>query len=95
MTISSVIAFPGFSDLGINNGLLNGIPIAQGRDDRQLARQYVSSTFFLLIAIALVLGAGFAIAYQWIPWASFFRVHSAQTMDEAGPAVASLRDAFS
>jgi O-antigen/teichoic acid export membrane protein len=46
MTISSVIAFPGFSGLGINNGLLNGIPIAHGRDDRQLARQYVSSAFF-------------------------------------------------
>ena len=94
MTISSIIAFLGFSDLGINNGLLNGIAKAHGRDDRQLARQYVSSAFFLLVAIALVLGVAFAAAYPSIPWASFFRVHSAQAMAEAGPAVAVFTGCF-
>jgi O-antigen/teichoic acid export membrane protein len=94
MTISAIIAFLGFSDLGINNGLLNGIAKAHGRDDRQLARQYVSSAFFLLIAIALVLGVGFTAAYPWIHWASFFRVHSAQAIAEAGPAVAVFAGCF-
>lgn len=94
MTISAIIAFLGFSDLGINNGLLNGIAKAHGRDDRQLARQYVSSAFFLLIAVALVLGAIFTIAYPWIPWASFFRVHSTQAIAEAGPAVAVFAGCF-
>lgn len=94
MTISAVIAFLGFSDLGINNGLLNGIAKAHGRDDRQLARQYVSSAFFLLIAIALFLGAVLAVTYPWIPWASFFRVHSALARAEAGPAVAVFAGCF-
>lgn len=94
MTISAVIAVLGFSDLGINNGLLNGIAKAHGRGDRQLARQYVSSAFFLLAAVALVLAVVFAIAYPWIPWASFFRVHSAEAMSEAGPAVAVFAGCF-
>jgi O-antigen/teichoic acid export membrane protein len=88
MTISSVIAMLGFSDLGINNGLLNGISRAHGLDDRALAKQYVSSAFFLLTAIAITIGVLFAAAYRWIPWGSLFRVQSAQALAEAGPAVA-------
>jgi O-antigen/teichoic acid export membrane protein len=88
MTISSVIAMLGFSDLGINNGLLNGVSRAHGRDDRDLARQYVSSAFFLLTAIAIAIGIVFATVYRWIPWGSLFRVQSAQALAEAGPAVA-------
>jgi O-antigen/teichoic acid export membrane protein len=88
MTISSVIAVLGFSDLGINNGLLNAISRAHGEDDRQLARQYVSSAFFLLTAIAIAIGVAFALAYRWIPWGPLFRVQSSQAVAEAGPAVA-------
>jgi len=88
MTISSVIAMMGFSDLGINNGLLNGISRSHGKDDRELARQYVSSAFFLLTAIAIAIGIVLAAAYRWIPWGSLFRVQSTQALAEAGPAVA-------
>ena len=88
ITISSVIAMLGFSDLGINNGLLNGISRAHGKNDRELARQYVSSAFFLLTAIAIAIGIVFAALYHWIPWGSLFRVQSTQALAEAGPAVA-------
>jgi O-antigen/teichoic acid export membrane protein len=88
MTISSVIAILGFSDLGLNNGLLNGISRAHGKDDRQLAKKYVSSAFFLLTAIAIAIGIVFAAAYRWIAWGQLFRIHSTQALAEAGPAVA-------
>jgi O-antigen/teichoic acid export membrane protein len=88
MIISSVIAMLGFSDLGINNGLLNGISRAHGQNDRDLARQYVSSAFFLLTSIAIAIGIVFAAVYHWIPWGSLFRVQSTQALAEAGPAVA-------
>jgi O-antigen/teichoic acid export membrane protein len=94
MTISSVIAFMGFSDLGINNSLMNGIAKAYGRDDQQLARQYVSSAFFLLFALVSILAGAFAITYPWIAWASLFRVHSVQATAEAGPAVAVFAGCF-
>jgi O-antigen/teichoic acid export membrane protein len=88
MTISSAIAILGFSDLGINNGLLSAISRAHGKDDRELARQYVSSAFLLLTAIAITIGIVFAVVYRWIPWDSLFRVHSTQALAEAGPAMA-------
>ena len=94
MTISAIIAFLAFSDLGINNSLINGIAKAYGRDDRILARQYVSSAFLILTIVAVVLGAIFAMLYPWIPWASFFRVHSSQAMSEAGPAMAVFTGCF-
>jgi O-antigen/teichoic acid export membrane protein len=88
MSISSVIAILGFSDLGINSGLINGISRAHGKDDRQLAKQYVSSAFFLLASMAVVIGTIFAALYGWIPWSFLFRVQSSQALAEAGPAVA-------
>lgn len=87
MTISSVIAMLGFSDLGISNGLLNGISRAHGKDDTELAKQYISSAFLLLCAVAAALGLLFAGMYRWIPWGAVFRVQSAQALSEAGPAI--------
>src|ERR1039457_1440859 len=74
MAISSAIMILGFSDLGINNGLLNGIAQAHGKGDRELARRYVSSAFFSLTAVAILIGVIFAVVYRWIPWGSVFRV---------------------
>jgi O-antigen/teichoic acid export membrane protein len=94
MTISSVIAILGFSDLGIANGLLNGIAKAHGEDNRELARQYVSSAFFFLTSISIIIGIGFTMAYPWISWSAFFRVSSQQATSEAGPAVAAFVGCF-
>ena len=55
MTITSLVAMMSFADLGIGNGLLNCITEAKGGDDRESVRKYVSSAFFLLLAIATVL----------------------------------------
>lgn len=90
LTISSVIAFFGFADLGIGNGLLNAIAEAHGRDDREIARRYVSSGFFLLSGIALVILAAFWAAYPLIPWPAVFNVKSAVAARQAGPATAAL-----
>ncbi len=94
MTISSVVAFMSFSDLGINNGLMNGIAKAHGRDDLDLAKQYTSSALFSLSVISLLLGILFAAVYRFVPWGSFFRVHSSIAIAEAGPAVAVFTGCF-
>jgi O-antigen/teichoic acid export membrane protein len=90
MTISSLIACLNFLDLGINLGLLNGISESHGKEDRTLARQYVSSAFFFLTATALLAGLVFALVYRWIPWHSLFNVRSGPAVAEAGPAAAVL-----
>jgi len=88
MTISSVIAVLGFADLGIGNGLLNAVSEANGRDDRETAKKYVSSAFFMLSGVAAVLAVLFAASYRLLPWKDIFNVTSPLAVSEAGPSMA-------
>ncbi len=88
LTISSLMVFLGFADLGLGNGLMNAVSSAFGHDDRDAARTSVSSGFFLLVGIAVILVGLFAAFYSAIPWSSVFRVTSPLAIQEAGPAVA-------
>lgn len=94
MTISATIAMFSFADLGIGNGLLNAISESHGRGDHDSAAKYVSSAFFTLIGLALLIGLGFAIVYPWVPWARVFNVSTALAGSEAGPAVAVFVGSF-
>ena len=87
ITISSMTALLMIADLGVGNGLLNAVSEVNGRDDREAARKYVSSAFFVLCAIAVALGSIFWILYPWIPWAGIFNVASPLAIAEAGPAM--------
>jgi O-antigen/teichoic acid export membrane protein len=88
MTISSIVTVLAFADLGIGNGLLNAVTEAHGKDDRLAASSYVSSAFFFLSGISLILAVVFALVYPFVPWAKVFNVTSPIAMAEAGPAMA-------
>lgn len=88
MTISSLIAMLSFADLGLGNGLLNVVSDAKGRDNRQDIIYAVSSTFFMLTGIAVVLGSIFFITYSIIPWPQIYNVSSSKAVIEAGSATA-------
>ena len=88
MTISAAVALFAFADLGMGNGLLNAISEANGRDDRDAARRYVSSAFLMLSGLALAVGVVFAAAYPFISWRAVFNVSSPEAASEAGPAMA-------
>ncbi len=87
MTISSIILMMRFADLGMGLGLMNAVSEAHGQEDRQEAVRYVSSGFFMLFAVALVILVGFALAYPLIPWQRVFNVKSPLAIQEAGPAM--------
>lgn len=94
MTISTVSALLAFADFGIGNGLLNAISQADGKDDRELARVYVSSTFFMLLSLAALLGGAFAAAYSHVPWDRVFNIANPQAVAEAGPAICAFIGCF-
>ena len=94
MTMSSLIATFAFADLGIGNGVLNAVAAAHGRDDRAAIRGFVSSGFFALSAVALLLIGAFALAYPFVPWFRIFHVETALARAEAGPALAMLVGCF-
>ena len=90
MTISSVVLMMGFADLGMGNGLLNAISEAHGNDDRQAALNYVSSGFFMLLGVALLIVLVFILAYPFVPWPTVFNIKSKLAAQEAGPAMAAF-----
>ncbi|MEY2480088.1 MAG: hypothetical protein QOI04_1015 [Verrucomicrobiota bacterium] len=54
ITISSALTFLSFTDFGLANSMTNALGRAYGEEDRHAARRCVSSAFFVLCAIAIV-----------------------------------------
>lgn len=87
MTISSLIAFLIFTDLGIGNGLLTAIANASGRDDRVQAARDVASAFWMLVAVGGFLVVLVLATLPIVSWAAVFNVNTAEARAEAGPAM--------
>lgn len=68
LTLNSILMWINSFDIGLGNGLRNKLAIALANNNRQLARIYVSTTFFMLITIMgglIIIGT---IASPFIDW---------------------------
>lgn len=70
MTISSIISWFSFFDIGLGNGLRNKLAEALAKGDKETANIYISSTFALIVLIATFMFIGFLIAANYISWNS-------------------------
>lgn len=70
MTISSIIHWFAFFDIGLGNGLRNKLAEALAKNDKETAKIYISSTYALITIIAIVMFIGFYIAANFISWNS-------------------------
>ena len=86
LTLSSVIAWIGFFDLGFGNGMRNKVAEAKAKGDIELARQYVSTTYFAIGAIVLSLFVVVQILNLFLSWPAILKVDSVYTKE--------LRDVF-
>jgi O-antigen/teichoic acid export membrane protein len=87
IVISSLITILGFADLGLGNGLLNAIADANGRKDRSAAESYVSSAFYMLSGVTLILGSLWIIVSPLVTWNWLFNVTAPQAIAETSPAL--------
>jgi O-antigen/teichoic acid export membrane protein len=87
MTITSVVMMLVFADLGMNNGLINIVADATGKEDLRTARQATASAFWLLSVVAIAIAAAGMIAYPHVSASRLFNVHSPLAMRESGPAL--------
>jgi len=86
MVLISIITVMAFADLGIGNGLMNAISEAYGKDDRPLAKEYVTSAFVMMLGIAAFFAVAGAIGYPFLPWMRLFNVKSAAVATEGAHA---------
>jgi O-antigen/teichoic acid export membrane protein len=73
-TITAIAGLVGWADFGLGNGLISEVAAAQGREDPNSTARAVSTAFFALLGLAVVLGVLFAAVYPFVPWDSIFNV---------------------
>jgi O-antigen/teichoic acid export membrane protein len=74
LTISSFISWAGFFDFGLSNGLRNSLGSSLAKRDYLEAKQYVSTTFVLLILIIVPIYLVFLTFYNKINWVDLLNV---------------------
>ncbi len=83
LTISSLLTWMAMTDFGLwGNALINVLAEKNGRDDREGARQFAASAFWVLTGIGVVTGVLAAFTFHWIPWREVFRVSAATSTHE-------------
>ena len=68
MTVSSVIAWIGYFDLGLGNGLRNKFAEAIARDDVLLAKSYVSTTYISMTLVMAVTASVLLVLNSRFDW---------------------------
>jgi O-antigen/teichoic acid export membrane protein len=74
LTLSSVLMWINYFDVGLGNGLRNKLAEALALGDIKLARIYVSTTFFLLTVVMLVIYLFFLVSLIWVDWHTILNV---------------------
>lgn len=83
LTLNSLLNWLAISNLGFaGNALINSLSEANGRDDRELARELVATAFWSLVGIALVLTLLFVVTFQFISWPAVFNAPSTVSLSE-------------
>jgi O-antigen/teichoic acid export membrane protein len=75
LTLSSMVAWISFFDIGFTQGLRNRFAEAKAKGDRQLARTYVSTAYFFIGIIFIGIWLILLIINQFIDWGKLLNVN--------------------
>lgn len=78
LTLSSIVGWFVFFDIGLTAGLRNRFAEALAREEHTLAREYVSTTYAIIGIIFVIVWVIFIIANNFLDWAKILNV--AETM---------------
>lgn len=90
LTINSLLMGIDAIDVGLGNGLRNRLAEAMALDNREKARQQVSTTFFMLVMIMLPLIILFVVSMQFVDCNALMNVSPELVPDMRGILVASV-----
>lgn len=83
LTLSSIIAWFSFFDVGLGNGLRNKLSEAFADGDLLRARMYVSTTYFILTLLVVVVLALFFIINPFLDWQVILNTTTVETKELA------------
>ena len=74
LTLSSIIGWFSFFDIGLSQGLRNKFAEAKAKGDNKLARVYISTTYAILAIIFFIVWIIFLIVNQFLNWAHILNI---------------------
>ena len=74
LTLSSIVAWLSFFDIGLTQGLRNKFAEAKAKDDDKIAQVYVSTTYAILGIIFLCIWFLFLIGNNFLNWSKILKV---------------------
>ncbi|WP_198045043.1 lipopolysaccharide biosynthesis protein [Spirosoma montaniterrae] len=74
LTISSIVQWLNFFDVGLGNGLRNKLAHSLAIGEKEKARVYVSTTYAVLALIAILTFVVFAVSSSFVEWRSVLNV---------------------
>ena len=81
LTISSLVAWMSYFDIGLNNGLRNKFAEAKALNNTELAQKYVSTTYALLILIFIPLTILLIVLNNFLNWSTIFKTTNTMSKD--------------
>ncbi|MCD4744725.1 MAG: oligosaccharide flippase family protein [Bacteroidales bacterium] len=83
LTLSSIISWFSFFDIGLGNGLRNRLTEAIAKNDTQLAKTYVSTTYAILGMIFILLIVAFLMVNHFLNWQKILNTTAIETSELA------------
>jgi O-antigen/teichoic acid export membrane protein len=76
VTLNSIVAWFNFFDVGLGHGLRNKFAESLARNEHNLAKKYVSTTYFLLATIVLIIIFLFLFINPFINWIKILNIQN-------------------
>lgn len=80
ITITSIVQWAGYFDLGLGHGFRNRFAIAKARGCEKLAKEYVSTTYFVMSVIFILVFFVFCILNSHLQWNDILKVEIPKTI---------------
>lgn len=76
LTLSSVVAWMAYFDMGLTHGFRNNFAIAKAQGNMELAKQYVSTSYAILTIVFSILAVFFLVINMNVSWGSLLNINS-------------------
>lgn len=81
LTLSSIVAWVGYFDLGLSNGLRNKLGEAFAKNDFKTSQVLISTTFIILLIIVVILNILFWVINPFLSWGTILNVNISMSQE--------------
>jgi O-antigen/teichoic acid export membrane protein len=85
MALTNFVTFLTFTDMGLGIGLQNALAKCNGRDDKKNPAYYISSAFFIMFLVSILLAVFAIFILPIIPFERLIKIHSETARGELLP----------